>query len=53
MDVFWRDGHFGVERIERQLVIGIFVVKWHNTFVDVKYVPMETGTRMLKKKGGG
>ena len=39
MDVSWRDGDFGVERIVRELVVGICMIKRDDAFVDVKDVP--------------
>jgi hypothetical protein len=39
--VGWRDGHFGVERVLRELVVGIYVIERDNAFVGIKDVPAE------------
>jgi hypothetical protein len=41
MDVSWRDGHFGVERFLRELVVGIFMIERDDALVDIKDVPAE------------
>ena len=41
MDVSWRDGHFGEERVLRELVIGIFVIERYDAFVSIKDVPVK------------
>ena len=40
VDVVARDGHFGEERVEREFVVGIFMVEGHDAFVGVEDVPM-------------
>ena len=41
VDVGWRDGHFGVERVLRELVVGIFMIERDDAFVYVKDMPMD------------
>ena len=41
VDVLWRDGHLGVERILRKLVVGICMIERDDAFVCIKDMPTE------------
>ena len=43
VDVLGEDGHFGVERVLRELVVRVLVVEGHDAFIGVEDAPGETG----------